>query len=158
MAFANTNEFITGQRQLRTPSGAEVVAQRFTIVLPTSDLQASDCGIVGYLPAGCIPLDVTVDGTDVDTGSGGAAQVFAVGLASNATGDDISTAAADGGGEWGRTTAVKTAFTQRLTLTLQALVSVTKSESTRALVLKVITAPETAAAGTLGVTLFYCAA
>lgn len=156
MAFTNSNDFISGRRTLRTPSGSEVVSQRFTLDLPTGDLQANDCGLVGYLPAGCLPLDVHVDGTDMDTGA--AAMVLAVGLASNAAGDDISSAAADGGGEWGRTTAANAAFHQRLTLTGQAMLGVTKADTARGLVVKVITAPTTAAAGTVGVTLFYRAA
>jgi len=107
---------------------------------------------VGILPAGCVPVDVHVDGTDMDTST--AALVFQVGIA-NAADNDISTAAADGGAHWGVTTAANTAFHQRLTFNGQALVSVTATNTDRRIGLKVATAPTTAQAGTVGVTLFY---
>jgi hypothetical protein len=152
MAFANTNDYLTGRKPAPISAGGDVVAVRFTLALGTGDLQLNDAGSVGILPAGCVPVDVHVDGTDMDTST--AALVFQVGIA-NATDDDISTAAADGGAHWGVTTAANTAFHQRLTFNGQALVSVTPTSTDRKIGLKVATAPTAAQAGTVGVTLFY---
>lgn len=155
MSFTNSNDYLTGRKPVPTPAGSEVLSVRFTLALPTADLQQNDCGAIGILPAGCVPVDVMVDGTDMDTST--AAMVLQVGIL-NATGDDLSTAAADGGAHWGVTTATNTAFTQRLTPNGQALVSVAAAAIDRLVGVKVATAPTTAAAGTLGVTLTYRAA
>lgn len=155
MSFANTNDFLTGRKPVPTPAGGEILACRFTLDLPTGDLQANDCGAIGILPAGCLPVDVYVDGTDMDSST--AALVFQVGLC-NADASDLSTAAADGGAHWGVTTAANTAFQQRITPNGQSMVSVAASSADRKLGLKVATAPTTAVAGTVGVTLFYRAA
>lgn len=155
MAFANSNDYITGRKPVPFPAGIEVLAVRFTLDLLTADLQLNDIGQIGVLPAGCVPVDVHVDGSDIDSST--AAVIFQVGLL-NAGETDLSTAAADGGAHWGATTAVNTAFHQRLTFNGQALVSVAKAETDRKLGLKVATAPTTAVAGTVGVTLFYKAA
>lgn len=155
MPFANSNDYITGRKPVPFPAGLETLAVRFTLDLGTADLQLNDVGQIGVLPAGCIPVDVHVDGTDMDTGA--AALVFQVGIL-NAGETDLSTAAADGGANWGSTTAAATAFHQRLTLNGNAMVTVAKAETDRKLGLKVATAPTTAAAGTVGVTLFYRAA
>lgn len=155
MAFANSNDYITGRKPVPFPAGGELLAVRFTVDLPTGDLQLNDIGQVGILPACCVPVDVHVDSTDIDSST--AAVVFQVGLL-NAGETDFSTAAADGGAHWGATTAANTAFHQRLNLNGIALVSVAKAETDRKLGLKVATAPTTAVAGTVGVTLFYKAA
>jgi hypothetical protein len=155
MPFAATNDQITGRKPIRVPAGAEVVAERFTIPVTTGELALNNTGVIGSLPAGCVPVDVIVDATDVD--SGAAAMVLQVGIA-NAGVTDLSTAAADGGANWGATTAANTAFTQRLGFNAQALVSVAKAEVDRRLAIKVATAPTTPVAGTLGVTLLYRAA
>lgn len=155
MPFAASNDQLTGRKPIRVPAGAEVVAERFTIAVTAGELALNNVGVIGLLPAGCIPVDVIVDATDVD--SGAAAMVLQVGIA-NAGVTDLSTAAADGGANWGSTTASNVAFTQRLTPNGQALVSVTKADTDRRLAIKVATAPTTAVAGTLGVTLLYRAA
>ena len=154
-AFANTNDWITGAKPMRTPSGAEVVSQRFTLALGTGDLDANDYGQVGWLPPGCVPVDVYVDGTDMDSST--AALVFDVGILADG-GTDLSTAAGDGGGKWGSTTAAATAFSQRMVHYLNAINAVTPSASPRKLALKVATGPTAAVAGTVGVTLVYRAA
>jgi hypothetical protein len=152
MSFANTNDYLTGRKPAPFPAGGEVVAVRYTLALGTADLDLNDAGSVGFLPAGCVPVDVHVDGTDMDTGA--AALVFQVGIA-NATDDNISTAAADGGAHWGVTTAANAAFHQRLTFNGQAMVSVQAAQVDRKIGLKVATAPTTPASGTVGVTVFY---
>lgn len=155
MPFANKNDYLNGRKPPLTAGDACIVAVRFTLDLPTGDLAANKCGAVGILPAGCVPVDVQVDGTDMDSST--AAMVLQVGIC-NADESDLSTAAADGGAHWGVTTAVATAFHQRLTLNGQALVSVAPVQTNRKIGLKVATAPTTAVAGTVGVTVFYRAA
>ncbi|HEY9208208.1 MAG TPA: hypothetical protein VIP31_04090 [Acidovorax sp.] len=155
MAFVNKNDYITGRKPVPSPAGAELLAVRFTLALGTADLALNTIGQVGVLPAGCIPVDVVVDGTDMDTST--AAMVLQVGIW-DGSGANLSTAAADGGAHWGVTTAVNTAFSQRLTMNGNAMATVAQSSVDRRLGVKVATAPTTAAAGTLGVTLFYRAA
>lgn len=155
MSFTNTNDQITGRKPMPTASGSELLSQRFTLALPTGDLQLNDIGQIGILPAGHIPVDVYVDGTDMDSST--AALIFQVGIL-NAAEDDLSTDAADGGAAWGSTTAANAAFYQRLTMNGNALVSVASAGTDRKIGLKVATAPTTAVAGTVGVTLFYRAA
>lgn len=156
MAFMQTNDYITGQRPVRNPDAGSIMAMRFTLAMATADLALNTIGQIGWLPAGCVPVDVRVDGTDMDSGAGAA--VFQVGIWDGASAN-LSSAAADGGGAWGDTgTAVATAFDKQLTRTLNNMASVTPSQSDRRLGVKVTTAPSTAVAGTLGVTLFYRAA
>jgi hypothetical protein len=154
--FANAsaaNDFMTGRKPLRTPQGAEVVTERFTIALGTADLDASDIGAFAKLPAGCIPVDMIVDMTDMDTST--AAMVLTFGVLETAAATALSTATANGGGAWGATTAVNTAATQRLTFTGNNMMKVTKTEADRLVGCIVTTAPTTAAAGTLGLTMSY---
>lgn len=155
MAFTKTNDYLTGRKPIPTPAGAEVMSVRFALDMATADLALNSIGQIGVLPAGCVPVDVHVDGTDMDTGA--AAMVLQVGIW-DGTAADLSTAAADGGAHWGATTAVNTAFHQRLPINGVALASVKSAQVDRKLGVKVTTAPTTAAAGTLGVTLFYRAA
>jgi len=155
MAFTNSNDFISGRKPVPTPAGAEVMATRFTLAMATGDLALNTIGQIGELPAGCVPVDVYVDGTDMD--SGAAAMVLQVGIWDGSSGS-LSVAAADGGAHWGVTTAVNTAFRQRITDNGNALASVQVSAVARKLGVKVGTAPSTAVAGTLGVTLLYRAA
>lgn len=152
MPFANSNDYLTGRKPVPTPAGGELLSCRFTLDLLTTDLVLNDTGAVGVLPAGCVPVDVMVDATDMD--SGAAAMVLQVGIC-NAGLTDLSTAAADGGAHWGVTTAANAAFVQRITPNGLALVSVAPAQTDRKLGVKVATAPTTAVAGTLGVTLIY---
>lgn len=156
MAFSVSNDHINGRQQCRAPAGAEIVSERFTLALATGDLALNTIGQIGLLPAGCVPVEVRVDGSDMDSGAGAA--VFEVGIW-DGSGASLSTAAADGGGAWGNTgAAVATAFDKSLTRTLNNMASVQASQSDRRLGVKVTTAPSTAVAGTLGVTLLYRAA
>jgi hypothetical protein len=132
------------------------VSVRFTIALEVGDFTQNDIGAFAQLPAGCVPVDALVDATDVDTGA--AALVLTFGVLETAAATAISTAAANGGGVWGATTAANAAFTQRLTLTGNNMVNVAASAADRLVGCIVTTAPTTAAAGTLGLTLSYKAA
>lgn len=156
--FANAsaaNDFMTGRKALPTPAGTEITAARFTISLAAGDLDANDIGAFAKLPAGCVPVDVLVDCTDVDTGGGAAATVLTVGIMATAGASALSTAAADGGGAWGATTAAKAAFQQRITPTLNNMATVAATQVDRLVGVIVTTPPETIAAGTLGLTLLY---
>lgn len=156
MPFSKSNDQLAGRKPVRTPAGAELVAERFTLDLATGDLALNTIGAIGLLPAGCVPVEVIVDGTDMD--SGAAAMVLQVGIWDGA-GANLSTAAADGGKHWGVTTAANADFQQTLTKNGNALASVQVNRSAdRFLGVKVTTAPTAAVAGTLGVTLVYRAA
>jgi hypothetical protein len=166
MAFTGSNDYTTGRANPITPAGAELASMRFALAMATADLALNSIGQIGILPAGCLPVQVLVDGTDMDTGA--AAMVLTVGIgnlnltdAAGAVSADLkdtllSTKAADGGAAWGSTTAVATAFQQQILS--QPMASVTAVNYDRAIVVKVATAPTTPAAGTLGLTLIYRAA
>jgi hypothetical protein len=156
MSFTNTNDYITGRKPVPTPAELDVVAVRFTLDLALADLALNTIGQVGILPAGYVPVDVFVDGTDMDTGAG--AGVYQVGIWDGA-GASLSTATADGTGAWGDTgTASATAFSKAIVRTLNNINLVTPTNVDRKIGVKVTTAPSTAAAGTLGVTVLYRAA
>ena len=149
----NTNDYLTGRKPVPTSdSGHDVLAVRFEVAVGTGDLGLNGIIPIGKLPAGHIPVDVHVDGSDLDSST--AALIFDAGVLDTA-GTGISTEAADGGSKWGSTTAVNTAFSQRLVHYLNAINAVAKSNSDRTIALKVATAPTTAVAGTVGLTLFY---
>jgi len=169
MAFTNSNDVITGRVPAIFPAGAEIVSMRFTLALVVGDLAINSIGQIGVLPAGCVPVEVRVDGSDLDTGAGAGVYQVALGNralqnAAGATSADakntlVSTVAGDGGGAWGDTgAAVATAFDKPLSRTLNNMANVVKSDTDRDIVLKVTTAPTTPAAGTIGVTVFYKAA
>ena len=150
MPFTGSNDFTTGRANPVTPAGSELASMRFTLAMATADLALNSIGQIGILPAGCIPVQLLVDGTDMD--SGAAAMVLNVGIL-DAAGTALSTAAADGGAAWGSTTAVNTAFQQQILS--QPMATVTRSDVDRKIGIKVATAPTVAVAGTLGVTLIY---
>lgn len=153
MSFTNSNDYITGRKPMPFPAGIENVTVNFEISMATGDLALNTIGQIGILPAGCIPVDVRVYGSDMDSGAG--AGVYQVGIW-DGSGASLSTVAADGGAAWGDTsTAVATAFDKPLTRTLNSMATVTATSSDRKLGVKVTTAPSTAVAGTLGVQLVY---
>ena len=156
MASTNTNDYLTGRKPALVPAGAELTTVFFELSMATGDLALNTIGQIGILPAGCIPVEARVYGSDMDSGAGAA--VFELGIWDGA-GASLSVVAADGGGAWGNTsTAVATAFDKPLTRTLNNMSSVQQSQVDRKLGIKVTTAPTTAVAGTLGVALTYRAA
>lgn len=155
MPFTNSNGYISGSLPIRTPSGPEVCSVRYTLTMAIADAALNTIGQIGWLPANCVPVDVTVDFTDPDAST--AAIVMQVGIW-DGSGANISVVAADGGAHWGVTQAATAAAIQKLTLNGIAMMSVTKTDTDRRLGVKVTTAPTTAQAFTLGVTLFYRAA
>lgn len=159
MPFLTTNNYTTGRAPAVSPAGAEVVSVRFPLVITTAnlaDLALNAIGEIGELPAGCVPVgDVFFDMTDPDAST--AALVLQVGIWDGSSAN-LSTDAADGGAHWGVSQATTTAATQRMTPNGVAMASVQPSQSRRKIGLKVATAPTTAQACTIGVTIFYKAA
>jgi len=156
MAFANSNDYITGRAPVPYPAGAENVTVRFPIAFGTADLALNTIGQFGWLPAGCVPVEVRVIADDIDSST--AAFVLQVGIW-DGSGASLSTAAADGGGAWGDTgSAVNIAFDKALTRTLTNMAAVTKADTDRRLGGKVTTAPTTAVAGNITLELTYRAA
>lgn len=163
MSFTGSNDYTTGRANPITPDGSELASMRFTLAMATADLALNSIGQIGILPARCVPVQLLVDGTDMDTGA--AAEIFQFGIGNLALQDAagavsadakntlMSTVAEDGGAAWGSTTAVNTAFQQQILS--QPMASVTPVDYDRAILVKVTTAPTAAAAGTLGVTLIF---
>jgi hypothetical protein len=173
--LTGSNDYITGRKPMPTPSGSETIAVRFTLAMATGDLNTSDIGQIGWLPAGCIPVSVLVDGTDMDTstaalqfqvGIGNLALQNAAGVASADLANTLmSTIAADGGAAWGTTVVTpgsgaggtsSGAFQQ--ILLSQPMMTVTAKDYDRSIIVNVAAGATTPAAGTLGLTLTYRAA
>lgn len=131
-----------------TPSGSELLAGRFMQVVDSSDAVGT-VGIVGVLPAGCLPYAVSVKADVL-----GAGFKASFGLA-NAAGTDISTAAADGGAAWitDDTTGAAGGYVQ---VASPALGKVVPVDHDRFIVMKVTGAAVNA--GQAGLTLLYHAA
>ena len=153
-AFSGSNDYLTGRKPMPFPSGSEHVSVRFPLVMTTTDEAINTIGPVGILPAGCVPIEVRVSSTDIDTST--AAVIFQIGIGNAALTDAagtvstdvkntlVSTKAADGGGIWGITAASTAAFDQSLTRTANNMVSVLPATTDRDIVMKVQTAPSLA--------------
>jgi hypothetical protein len=61
------NDYAKGLKPMPTPSDSGVVAIRLNITVPA--MAANDVLALGFLPAGCVPVDVALDYDDLDTGS-----------------------------------------------------------------------------------------
>lgn len=155
MPFTNTNDQISGRKPPRFPAGAEVVHERFTLSMATGDMVLNTIGQIGVLPAGCVPVDVRIGGSDPDAST--AAMIMQIGIWDGSSAN-LSTEAADGGAHWGVNTAVTAAFDQALTRNGTAMMTVAKSGSDRRIGGKVTTAPTTAQAWTLYLDVWYRAA
>ena len=153
MPFVNSNDLIAGRINPVTPAGPENITMRSTVALPVGDLAINIIGQIGILPAGCLPVQLMVDASDMD--SGVAAMVLQVGIL-DATGAAFSTAAADGGAAWGLTAASTDAFQQQILSRPMAVV--TRTDVDRKIGVRVAAAPTAAVAGVLGLTLIYRAA
>jgi len=148
-----SNGHMTGRLSAETPMNVNLVAERFSVNLQAADLASGVVGAVGILPAGCIPMALEIDATDMDT-NGTPTFAFSVGVVNDAE-SAISTAAADGGAAWftgrqeGRAAGVSGL------LTSLALRSVQAAQVDRKVGVAVTANAATAAAGTLGLTLYY---
>lgn len=152
MAFTNSNDYLTGRKPAVYGAGDEVVAVRGEISLVTGDMTLNNVGAVLPLPAGCVPVQVLVDSDDLDSNVSPAA-VLAVGVL-NAAGNDLSTATADGGAAWGTGLTVAQAGGQAAALSV-AIARVQATQADRQVAIKFTTAPATAQAGKVGVTMTY---
>lgn len=152
-AAAASREHFTGRATVITPTDSAVVAQRFAVSLGTADLASGVVGAIGILPAGAVPLFLEIDSTDVDT-SATPAFAFSVGVL-NADETAIQTGAEHGGAAWftgrqeGRSAGVSGL------LTSAALRNVRPTQTDRRVGIHVTAASATAAAGVMGLTLYY---
>ena len=155
MAFVNKNDYLIGRKPAPYPAGSEVLAVRFAVALVAADLDASDIGEVGILPARCVPVAVLVDSDDLDT-NGTPTIVASIGIL-NADGTALSTATDDGAAVWGSGLTVAQAGGQVQVLS-KAISRVNPTNANRKIGILFSAAAATKAAGTIGVTLFYKAA
>lgn len=109
MAFANKSAVLAGHQNPITPGGPELVRARFGQPLVAADHTVGRVGVIGVLPAGCLPSELYVR-VPAALGVGFTASI---GLA-NADASDISVAADDGGEAWvaGNTTGAAGGYLQ----------------------------------------------
>lgn len=148
MAFAQKNDVISNRKPAPTPADCTLTVPAFTQNCVAADSALNNVGVIGILPAGCLPKFASVD----STGLGGTAAV-SVGIL-NAAGTDISTDAADGGAAWLTAQAVGTAAAGAIARTA-AMAKVQRSTVDRKIAVKFTTAGSTA--GDLTVNLGYSA-
>lgn len=149
MAFAQKNDVISNRKPAPTPADSALTVPAFTQNCVAADSALNNVGVIGILPAGCLPKFASVDSL---TGLGGTAAV-SVGIL-NAAGTDISTAAEDGGAAWLTAQAVGAATAGAITRTA-AMAKVQRSTVDRKIAVKFTTAGSTA--GDLTVNLGYSA-
>lgn len=134
------NDYANRIKMMPTPQGAEVIAVRLPITVPASMLSTEALGL-GFLPAGCLPVDCALDYDDLDTGATGA---VSFGLL------NAGMTALDGTG-WIVAQSVQSAgYTRRSTNTLDR---VTVSETDRPV--GVVFTGNASGAGALAATLMY---
>lgn len=151
MGFKNTNDHLTGRVPAQTGDGYGVVAATFAIALTTDDLALNTVGAVGVLPARCVPVALYVEGTDMDTGTPALASSLGI---LNGDQDAISTTAADGGAVWAAGVKAGQAAGVEQVLSVPML-NVAASDKDRIIGMKITTAPDAAAAGTIKLHLLY---
>lgn len=145
MAFANKNDTVAGRQPVPTASDMAIVAPRFEQVCVAADSTLNNVGVIGILPAGCVPCLPMVVG---NTALGGSAAI-SVGLL-NAAGNDLSTAADDGGAVWAAGVAVGAAPAVVQVSPTAALMAVKPVGHDRKIAVKFTTAGS--AGGTLHIT------
>lgn len=148
MGFKTLSAVAAGYQAPITPAGSELVVGRF--MQPVAAAEASGTvGVIGVLPAGCVPLDVFVKADALGTGF-----KASFGIATPA-GTDISTADKDGGSAWitDDTTGAAGGYVRVASAALGKVVPV---DYDRAIVIK--TGAAAVAAGQVGISLVYHAA
>jgi hypothetical protein len=164
--FTGSNDYLDGRKPVPTAESAhQVLSTRFTLAMATGDLDANDIGPIGILPAGHVPVSLMIDGTDMDSSTAALVVQFGLGnlalqdaagaVSADAKNTLISTVAKDGGAAWGSSvnTGTDAAFMQ--TIVGRPMTQVTAVNYDRYILAKITTAPTTAVAGTLGLTLNY---
>lgn len=148
MAFANTNDRLTGRKPAIFPAGLEMVAQRDEIALVAADLDANDAGSVSILPAGCQLAGISYDSDDLDTN---AAPTIAASVGiMNAAETDLEVVLATG------ITASQTGTAVHLVT--PAMLRLAASQADRKIGVKFTAAAATKQAGIVGLTLHLRAA
>jgi hypothetical protein len=147
MAFTNSNDYLSGRSPAVFPAGAEVVAVRFPLALVAADLDANDAGSLGILPAGCVPVGLTIDSDDLDT-NGTPTLVASVGFI-NAADTDLDGAAWATG-----ITACQTGASAPVALSTAAM-RMPATQADRRFGIKFTAGAATKAAGQVGLTLMY---
>lgn len=147
MPFTNSNDFLTGRKPVPTMADLCVVATRFPIDLVAADLDANDTGAVGILPAGCVPVGLVYDSTDLDT-NGTPTIVASVGFMNAGDTDLDGTAWATG------ITASQSGTSVQVALSTAAM-SMAPTQTDRKFGIKFTAAAATKAAGQVGLTLLY---
>lgn len=155
-----SNDFITGRKPLITPCGADdTVSVRYSLDLAAADVATQHYGgVIGFLPARCVPVALVIDSDDLDSGSPAIAIDVGLGAVNETTGaytdTAIDTNTISGGAAWktGDTTAQAGGATA---IVSKALMRVQPSNWDRKILLDVSTAAATGQAGTIGVTLTY---
>lgn len=145
----------SGAQPAANPMGQETINQPVSVAVATTDIDLNDIVEMWVLPAGCVPVGYELDSTDLDTGTGTIALDFGVIDEVGA----VSADAVDGGAKW--LTASNLAAAGGIALhTASAAVSrilaaVQPVDYDRKIGVKVATAANVAAAGTLSGRLSY---
>lgn len=137
-----------------TPENAgDLVSFRATIALTAAQLTAGKIIEMGPLPAGCDLVDAILDSDDLDT-NGAPAVTIDAGVMSGAAGDpdagDVRTIGAE---LFSGSTVAQAGGLVRPTL--KTAVRIARSNVDRGIGVKIVVAPATPAAGTVGLTLIY---
>lgn len=155
-----TNDFITKRKPLLEPDGGDdTVSVRYAIPLTAADVNTTDHGgVIGYLPARCVPVSLVLDTDDLDSGT---ALVWSVGLGAvdETTGVQTNTAidtnTISGGAAWvtGNTTSQAGGA---VAIVSKALMRVQPSNQDRAILIHATTgAGSSGQIGEIGLTLTY---
>lgn len=148
MAVHNS-KYATGEIPLPYPKCAgEVVAYRFSYTVPTT-IAEGDIIELAVLPAFCRPVDAIFDSADLDSGS--PAIVWDIGVMSGAVGDGGSRTCGDELFD-GITTSQAGGVVRP---TLQKAFQISPTSDHRSIGAKLVTDAATAAAGEIGLTLYY---
>lgn len=147
------SDFAKGNKPTPYPSQAGVVvAQRFYMTVP-ANAALNDILELGILPAGCRPVDATLDADDLDT-NGSPLIALDVGIMSGKVGST------DGGRTCGSellaaSQIARTGGSARLATA--AAFRITATDEERSIGVKIQAAAATGAAGVIGLTLYYVA-
>ena len=159
MATTKKSNHVKGLITTPTPIGKETITVFESMAIATTDIDLADVMQFLILPAGCVPVSLTVGATDMDTGTAILAADFGL-LTAAETG--VSAVAADGGAKW--LTALALSGTAAITLHTSTkaiydiLHTVTATTVDRIVAFVVTTAATTAATGTVTVEMSYKAA
>ncbi len=155
MAFALKSKAATGQFPAPTAATTAVLAPTFVQEFTDdADVTAGAVGVIGILPAGCVPvLPMVVRNDAVSDGSTGA--TFTIGIL-NADGDGLSTEAGDGGGAWNAAVNVKTAAAAQVAVTT-AYLSIKPADHDRKIAMLIAGDGATVTPGKVEVTIPYAA-